>query len=92
MINTFYYFESTYIDMIHDKHPRNIGDIVYCSDTNSLYIYDGSYFDKICASPEATVKKKYGNKVHKCPNCGAPHKETDERCEYCGNYFTEEFL
>lgn len=47
MINTFYYFESTYIDMIHDKHPRNIGDIVYCSDTNSLYVYNGELSDKI---------------------------------------------
>lgn len=63
MINTSYYFESTYINMIHDKHSIKIGDIVYCSDTNSLYVYNGSYFDKIYASTEATVKKKYGNDV-----------------------------
>ena len=92
MINKSYYFEYTYMDMIHDKYSRKIGDIVYCSDKNSLYVYNGTYFDKLCASSEATPKKKYSNKVLKCPNCGAPHKEIDEQCEYCGSYFTEEFL
>lgn len=65
MINKSYYFESTYMDMIHDKYSRKIGDIVYCSDTNSLYVYTGTYFDKLCASSEATPKK---NIVTRCLN------------------------
>lgn len=35
-------------------------------------------------------KKKYTNRQLKCPSCGAPHKETEEKCYWCGNYFISE--
>ena len=48
-----------------------------------------SHFEKFNTA-ENTTKKNYSNKVYSCPCCGAPHKPTEARCEYCGSYFIEE--
>ncbi len=69
------------------------GGIYYTTDTNTFYIFtpDKTWvkFAENDIIPEVS-KKRYTNKQLKCPSCGAPHKETEEQCYWCGNYFVSE--
>lgn len=73
-----------------DEMPKN-EEIIYCTNDNSCYVYMDSHFKKFNTA-ENTIKKNYSNKVYSCPCCGAPHKPSEARCEYCGNYFMEEAI
>lgn len=80
------------IDKIINNVKAEPNGIYYTTDTNEVYIYTTDKIwvklaDKIF--PEAR-KKKYTNKQLKCPSCGAPHKEPEEKCYWCGNYFVSE--
>lgn len=69
------------------------GSVYYTTDTNEFYIFTT---DKTWVKlAENTIisevsKRRYTNKPLKCPSCGAPHKETEEKCSWCGNYFVSE--
>lgn len=80
------------IDKVINNVKAEPNGIYYTTDTNEVYIY---ITDKIWIklangiTPEVK-KKKYTNRQLKCPSCGAPHKETEEKCYWCGNYFISE--
>lgn len=80
------------INQIKNNVKAEPNGIYYTTDTNEVYIYTT---DKIWVklangiTPEVK-KKKYTNRQLKCPSCGAPHKETEEKCYWCGNYFISE--
>lgn len=78
-----------YTDIWNRNYQPLEGEIIYCTDDNSCYVYMDSHFKKFNIA-ENTTKKNYSNKVYSCPCCGAPHKPTEARCEYCGSYFIEE--
>lgn len=72
------------------------GSVYYTTDTNEFYIFNiDKTWVKLAKNnivPEVQTKR-YTNKQLKCPSCGAPHKETEEKCYWCGNYFvSEEYL
>ena len=71
------------------------GDLIYCTDIDTLYLFDGEQRIAIAAAPQlpneplAAVEplKHYSNAVSRCPQCGAPHNEHERQCPYCGSYF-----
>lgn len=72
------------------------GSVYYTTDTNEFYIFTT---DKAWAKlADSTImselsKRRYTNKRLKCPSCGATHKETEEKCYWCGyDFVSEEYL
>lgn len=76
-----------------NKLKAQTGSVYYTTDTNEFYIFTT---DKTWAKlAESTIisevsKRRYADKRHKCPSCGATHKETEKQCYWCGNYFISE--
>lgn len=66
--------------------------VYYAVDTNEVYIFtaDEKWVKSINNIAPEVQAKRYTNKQFKCPSCGAPHKETEEKCSWCGNYFVSE--
>ena len=70
------------------------GDLIYCMDIDTLYLFDGNQRIAVGASslPDeplvaAEPPGHYSNAVSRCPQCGAPHNEHERQCPYCGSYF-----
>lgn len=69
------------------------GSIYYTTDTNEFYIFiTDKTWAKLARSTALSEpsKRRYTNKRLKCPSCGATHKETDEKCYWCGYDFVLE--
>jgi len=69
------------------------GSVYYTTDTNEFYIFTtDNTWAKLAESTiiSEVSKRRYTNKRLKCPSCGATHKENEERCYWCGNYFVSE--
>ncbi len=69
-------------------YKYNIGDVVYITDTNCYYIYDGNTFSEISPIkdltseiPKERYKKIYINHPIKCKFCGA--NLYSYKCIYC---------
>lgn len=74
------------------------GDLIYCTDIDILYLFDGSQCiasgvslrpDELLAAAEPP--RHYSTAVSRCPQCGAPHNEQEQQCPYCGSYFAAAF-
>lgn len=75
-------------DLIHRQMLN--GEIVYCEDERLIYVnINGQLTPIVPSEPSFKAVPKYTNHISVCPSCGAPHKESDECCEYCGSYFKE---
>jgi hypothetical protein len=69
-----------------DKSKYKYGDIVYCTDIDKSYVFNGTEFiclygepekDKVCEPRKIRVRNN-------CCNCGAPLPNGDRvRCSYC---------
>ena len=75
-------------DLIHRQMLN--GEIVYCEDERLMYVNINGQLTPIVPSEQNfKAVPKYTNHISVCPSCGAPHRESDEHCEYCGSYFKE---
>lgn len=72
------------------------GDLIYCTDIDTLYLFDEEQRIAVAATPQLPNEplaavgppKHYSSVVSRCPpQCGAPHNEQDQQCPYCGSYF-----
>lgn len=71
------------------------GDLIYCTDIDTLYLFDGEQRIAVAATPQLPNEplaavgppKHYSSVVSRCPQCGAPHNEQERQCPYCGSYF-----
>lgn len=86
------YFGNTTFYELNTIKAR-LGSVYYTTDTNEFYIFTT---DKTWAKlADNTImselsKRRYIDKRHKCPSCGATHKETEKQCYWCGHDFTSE--
>lgn len=80
------------IDKIINNVKAESDGIYYTTDTNEVYIYttDKTWIKLANGITPEVKKKKYTNRQLKCSSCGAPYKETEEKCYWCGNYFISE--
>lgn len=80
------------INQIKNNVKAKPDTVYYAADTNEVYIFTANEkWVKLVnnIAPEVQTKR-YINKQLKCPSCGAPHKETEEKCNWCGSYFVSE--